>query len=459
MNSDSVKKGIFFLLIILLHYQQPAYSTILISPTNPKINYYGRIDFSKPESPQYNWSGVIIDANFTGPEIGMKIEHPGSFYDIEIDGKTDTVISVKTESEYLFKKGLTEGTHRLRIKLRSENHDIIGTFMGLLVAEGYGLVDLPPKSSRKIEFIGDSYTAGYGIESPGRVCTQEELKKYTNVFKTFATYVTDAFHAQNISLGWSGAGMVKNYDPPTTAKRSAEAFPFYYGRLFGAADTKTWDFSSWIPDLIVICLGTNDYAYNRSPSDNPAPDDSMYIGDYHKFITRILGNYPNASILCVSTGNTSFEKNVRQVVAEQKSIYNNSKVFFASYPTALNNEACDWHPSIDDNKKVAKVLIDTIMKNIGWDTTSTMVEISSANKPSSPHLIGFHVVQSNGVISINTGIESSERIVFFSVDGKKVLQLFTDIKGKCCISRSLLNGKSFVFGNSRLGWRKILAVQ
>jgi lysophospholipase L1-like esterase len=352
--------------VLISFFNKPSSPITLISPSDTKINYYGRLDFANPTAPQYGWSGVIIEASFSGTTIGMKIDHSNSFYDIEIDGKLDTTVNIKTAGEYIFNKKLSENTHTVRIKLRSEDHYTIGTFQGLVLADGKNLSTPPAKPARKIEFIGDSYTAGYGIESPARQCSGDELKKYTNVFKTFTTHVTETFHSQNIVLGWSGAGVVRNYGEGK--KRSDKPFPNYYDFLFGEGNTRKWNFSQWKPNLVVICLGTNDY------STTPVPDDSMYIGDYHKFINRILTNYSSdIPVLCVSTGGVTFEKNVKKVVAEQKSVHNHPKVYFAPYPPNLSNEACDWHPSIDDNKKVANALVDTIMKRIGWDTARTSV--------------------------------------------------------------------------------------
>lgn len=452
MKYASVTNGIIFLFILLVLVQQHTSATMLISPSNPKINYYGRVDFSNPATPQYSWSGVIIEANFTGSEIGMQIDHPGSFYAIEIDGKTDTTVSVTTAGAYIFTTDLSPSTHTVRIKLKSEDHYTGAKFLGLLLADGHGLTDPPPKPLRKIEFIGDSYTAGYGIESSGRVCTSDEIKKYTNVFQTFAQNVTEAFHAQNIVLGWSGAGIVRNYGSST--KRSDDPFPAYYDFTLGAVwNSPQWNSAQWQPDLVVICLGTNDY------STTPNPDDSMYIGDYHKFIARILEKYPDASILCVSTGNATFEQNVKTVIAEEKSTYNHARVFFAPYPSGLNNDACDWHPSIDDNKRIAQVLIDTIMIKTGWDTTSASVVITSKIRRDFSHPAGLHVTQSHDLVSIHSSLVSPEKIVFFSLDGKRVLHLDTDEKGKCSILKSSLPGKSFLIGSVRCGWQKITVMQ
>lgn len=453
MKEKKIILHLFRLITITIIGTQSIFSAQLIPSLNENINYYGRMDFSDPEAPRYCWSGVIIEAAFTGSTIGMKINHKNSYYDIEVDDTFNTIVNITSSGEYIFTENLSDGNHIVRIKLRSEAHYTAASFQGLLIAEGGNVLDAPPKPSRKIEFIGDSYTAGYGVESPGRSCNSEALNKYTNAHSTFAANVTKAFHAQSIILGWSGAGMVRNYGADN--KRSDDPFPTHYDRSLGIVNGNTdWDYSQWKPELVVICLGTNDY------STSPHPDDSMYIGDYHKFIERIRTNYPDASILCVSTGDETFEKNVESVVSEQKSTYGNSKIYSARYPSSLENTGCDWHPNVEDNIKVADVLIEKIMNKLGWDTTETAVRKSYVQKNIPSKHDGLQIIRSqNQVIVKTTGkMPGRQTIHVLSLDGKTILTESTDLIGMCIIPESVLRGNVFAIGNDQIGWKRFIKI-
>ena len=458
MNHTSIRRRLFRIITVTFFVTQSIFSAQLIPPSNSNINYYGRVDFTNPAAPKFCWSGIIIEAAFTGSTIGMKIDHKKSYYDIEVDETFDTLIFVTSSGEYFFTKNLAEGNHIVRIKLRSEDHYTAASFFGLLLAEDGELLSAPLKPSRKIEFIGDSYTAGYGIESPKRECytsqTSDTLNKYTNTNLSFAGNVTKAFHAQSIILGWSGAGMVRNYGANT--KRSDDPLPSHYDRSLGIVEGNAqWDYSSWKPELVVICLGTNDY------STTPHPDDSMYIGDYHKFIARILNNYPDASILCVSTGDATFEKNVKKVVSEQHSVYNNPKVYFAPYPSTMENTGCDWHPNLKDNVKVANILVDTLMKKLGWDTTATSVGKTYTRSDIHPIRQGFQILGSQNQIIVKplSTIPEKQTIHVLSLDGKTIVTKSTDTKGICTIPRSALKGTVFAIGNERIGWKKLINIE
>ena len=436
---------LFFFLLTL--HQLPLFADILIPPDNPQINYYGRFDFSDPLQPRFNWSGAIIEVTFPGPKIGMRIAHNDAYYDIEIDGMLDTTIHTDFNTrEYIFRDDLSEDLHTVRIILRNEGHWGAAIFLGIYLQDDHDLSDAPIKPAQKIEFIGDSHTAGYGIESPGRTCNEDQLNMYTNANLTFAMNVTNAFHAQSIILGWSGAGMVRNYGDSN--KRSSDPYSSHYGQTLGAVDDVEWDFTQWIPDLVVINLGTNDY------STDPNPDDSMYIGDYHKFINKILGNYPDAAIICISGESGAFEDNVKRVVSEQNSEHNHPKVYAVQYPSSLALTGCDWHPSIEDNEKIADVLISTIIEQLNWDTTSSATISESFHRRQQSNYASFSAIQSGNVIHLSSNQQIRPRTPFrlLSINGRVLQERKLSDNHSCSFSLQNISPGLYLIGNKEIGW-------
>ena len=43
-----------------------AMAEIVVSPDSEKIRYMGRVDFTDPKAPRFDWSGIEISVNFTG---------------------------------------------------------------------------------------------------------------------------------------------------------------------------------------------------------------------------------------------------------------------------------------------------------------------------------------------------------------------------------------------------------
>jgi hypothetical protein len=369
-------KAITCLLLLLSAFTASA--EVLIPANDSNINYYGRFDMSTPSKAKFNWSGCIIEASFPGPSIGINMTDGNCDYDIEIDGVVTTVIpTVSSTTKYSISTSLSTGSHTIRVMQRSENHWNAAVFGGFYLADGKALLPTSAKPLRKIEFIGDSYTAGYGNESTSRTCSSQQLRSYTNANKSFGALVTKAFHAQSVVLGYSGAGMVRNYGD--SKKKSDKPFPYYYGTTLGDVGG-TWNFSQWIPDLAVICLGTNDF------STTPYPDDTMYANAYHAFITRVLGNYPSASILCVTTHTGPMDNNLKQIVTAETTSFNHKKVYYAEFPQSLAMSGCDYHPSLADDQAIAKALIASLIKNIGWDTGAVAGIAASRSQVSTQEL-------------------------------------------------------------------------
>ena len=78
---------LFFTIFILSFslYHSSVFADTLITADDPRINFYGRFDHSKADSPKYTWSGSAIEAAFFGPKIGFRIVDGSADYDVEID--------------------------------------------------------------------------------------------------------------------------------------------------------------------------------------------------------------------------------------------------------------------------------------------------------------------------------------------------------------------------------------
>lgn len=446
----------YFTLVLIADFPISSIADTLFTANDPRINYYGRFDFTDPLSPRWNWSGSTIEARFSGPSIGIGLIDGKADYDIEIDGTVDTVLRTKDNIDRYDAGGFTDAMHTIRVIQRSENHTSVATFKGFYLANGKTLGDAPVKPPRKIEFIGNSDLVAYGIESPIRSCNNNQIRFYTNTNLSYGTLIAKAFNAQSTILGWSGKGIVRNSDSPT--KRSSTNFTVYYDRTLGSLDTK-WDFTKWIPDLVIIILGWNDF-YTSSGDPNRLPDDTMYIGDYHKFIAEIYSHYPGTSVLCVSTHIGPLVDYVKRVVTEETSIFQHPKVYFAEYPPddSFTITGCNTHPSINDHRLIAEALIDTVRKKLGWDTG--MVDIKSM-----PHFSGgtvgsrpsFDVNITRHHISISAigPLESQTAISISLFNGRTAFRKKIVSRNGIILSKATLPSGVYLIGSNKLGWKRI----
>ena len=145
-----VKKRLFLLMIPIL----------LIS---------GRFDKSDPEKPVFMYSGCIVRTVFKGTSIAlvMKDDSLRNWFNVILDDSLFVVKADHMDSIYQLASGLKNKKHTLEIIRGTEWHGGNTTILGFYVGGGKKLY-MPEVSDRRIEFIGDSYTCGYGNEGKSR---------------------------------------------------------------------------------------------------------------------------------------------------------------------------------------------------------------------------------------------------------------------------------------------------
>ncbi len=315
-----------------------------VPANDPAIQYTGRIDFTDPAAPRFDWPGILIQANFEGKYIGAVIKDGNNDYNVFIDGKPEAIIVTKTGvEEYTLADNLAEGRHLLTVARRGEGYQGIGVFKGLLLEKSGKLLAPPERPKKKIEYIGDSITVGYGVEGIGVKCPSE--REYKNNSKAFSALSAEALGAEYHIVAISGRGLLKNWGEQK--KESAEPLPFYYDRTLQNDPSIKWDFKKWVPDMAVINLGTNDY------SAQPVPDGDAFKKAYLGLIKRVRENYPSAWIVCVNGPAQAppFPEYFTDVMDTIK----DKKVVRVDIGSLSNDElGCDWHPNEKGARRIAE---------------------------------------------------------------------------------------------------------
>jgi hypothetical protein len=233
------------------------YSTQFIPANHPSIQYYGRWDMSDSLHPKHSWPGVYISAVFNGKSIGIRMSDSVNYYNVYIDGKFLKVFhgTKSCEIDYMLADSLENAHHTLLFSKRNIAFDAVFSVSGLLLADSAELLPPQKKPIRKIEFIGDSFMAGESNEATVQQLEWEARFPVTNIDKGFAPIIARNYHAQYHAICRSGSGMVCDWQGKTDV-----AIPRLFDRTLMEAREPKWDYSQWIPDLVVICLGLNDHS-------------------------------------------------------------------------------------------------------------------------------------------------------------------------------------------------------
>jgi lysophospholipase L1-like esterase len=220
---------------------------------------------------------------------------------------------------------------------------------------------LPQPKSRRIEFIGDSYTVGYGNRSSKRECTREEVHDLTDTQQAFGPLLAKQLNADYRVSAYSGFGIVRNYNGGSPEL----SLPKIYWRAKPDVPATAATPDRWQPQLVVINLGTNDFSTPLNAGERWKSEAELrtdYRKRYAAFIRDLQRSYPGARFILM--GSDQFIGDVRKVAAELESASagNVRAVRFGE----LDLLGCDWHPSLADNRKLANLLEREVTAIVPW---------------------------------------------------------------------------------------------
>ena len=196
-----------------------------IDADDQNIEYIGRFDFSNPKSVRFDWSGVQISTRFEGTSCSMKLKDGNNDYNIFIDGRLHKIIRTTSDTIYVLANGLPNKVHTLLITKRTEALFGLATFEGFILDGGKEIVKPEKDSKRKIEFVGDSYFTGFGIDGDPDCLFSRETE---NSYLSFGPQLARKLNADYSLVAISGSGVTKNYGD--SLRTSEFPLPHYYDR-------------------------------------------------------------------------------------------------------------------------------------------------------------------------------------------------------------------------------------
>ena len=347
----------------------------VIAPDDPLIQYTGRISFTNPKRPAFNYPGVQIIAAFEGTSLKMMAKPRSGYFMAQIDraepfkvafrGERDSVVTLAT--------ALPDGKHTVRLMYIIEGYEFYPEFWGFILDVGKSLVAPPALPSRKIEFVGNSITCGYGNEG---VKKEEHFEYETeNHYYSYASITARNLDAQHWVVARSGIGAYRNYgEAKTGSPRSC--MPVQYEYIGYAYDLKLrdeqtflsekWDFSRYRPDVVCINLGTNDLSTNNY-------DLALLKQGYQKLLKMVREHNPKAKIVLL-TGSMLYNQELKdacqlldEIAAEAKKAGDREVYRFdMAHIDGERFLGNDWHPNIYQDEKMATELTAYLRSLMQW---------------------------------------------------------------------------------------------
>ncbi|MCB0665981.1 MAG: hypothetical protein KDC80_09180 [Saprospiraceae bacterium] len=353
---------LFAFLAISCKLQQ---TTIFIKYTQPEIAYSGRIDSSGGYGVDLYWSGSSIRINFEGESVEalLQDETGDNYYNVIIDNTEPLLLRPDTsERYYLLASQLTSGTHSLEIFKRTEWNRGKTRFEGFRIEGKAKILAKPHDRERKIEFYGNSITAGYAVEDTTGLDRPDST--FTNHYLSYAAMVARHYNAESQCICKSGIGITISWFPLI--------MPDIYDRLVPDDSNSLWDFSLYRPDLVVINLFQNDSWLVNMPErpefkknfGDTAPSDHELILAYEKFIAELRLHYPETPIICALGNMDATKKGSKWMEYIERAAANlhDAKIYTHFFPY----KETPGHPSVEEQELMAQSLIEFIDSTILW---------------------------------------------------------------------------------------------
>jgi len=372
----------------------------------------GRFDTTTdPAKAAFDWSGNAMSARFQGTEVTWGFESAVEIiFEVVIDDGPPEEVILGGRRPKTSTHQLGAGVHEITVVRSSEALFGAGAFTTFTF--GAGGQQLPPtERPRRIEYIGDSITCGYGNEGPNATCpydvvertavaqdgtkTVVKIPRSQNIYLAYGSIAARELSADAVTLCYSGKGVVLNYReqgspegpilkeedrlPPDPDAKTT--IPQYYERTFASdKDSPAWDFTKEPePQVVVVNIGTNDFARDlNQDSIADGIDLGRFQQGYAAFLDVVRRRRPNAHIFIalppmtsdkfpLDDARTNFRNILKSIVAERGRA-GDAKVYFIELVEmgVRYGLGCDYHPNLEVHRIMAQQVAGAIRSKTCW---------------------------------------------------------------------------------------------
>jgi hypothetical protein len=276
----------FVFLSLLATFAFSVAAPTFISASDPLVLWAGRPSLESDGSVSFDWldtsasfvvagigASVTLLTNFSLPSFGTGFHAARVSVLVNDMMAADLMLSPSTHS-YLLTAALPNALNTVTVHYAFEmsysaaNRASKETFsiFGFEAGDG-GSFASPTPLNRRIDVIGDSITGGSMYDRLESVGGDLSLNTGCNPWSppqgmssayTWQSYLSRALRSNTTTVAWSGKGLIHN-----SHCGAGPTMPQLWPQAFASATDELWDFSrASRPDVVIVFLGTNDFACN-----------------------------------------------------------------------------------------------------------------------------------------------------------------------------------------------------
>lgn len=300
----------------------------------------------------YTWPGSSMAFRFSGTSASLELQNDARLrFQVEVDGNRNDLWVEPGLQSYILASDLEDGVHTVKLTRLTESFTAVSSLVAAPSVQGE-LLAPPPAPERTLLFLGDSITAGYGVEGADQTCSYAH--ETSHPLKAYAGLTAEALGADAHLIAWSGIGLWRSYGEETPVSPTMQV---RQGLTLANETQAIWDAARFQPEAVIVNLGTNDF-WNG--------DGGQYEQALAGFLAQLMVDYPTGPIYLVISPMLSGAVREGQASILRAREGGRIKVLDLGLNLASNGFGCDYHPNIVTQQQMADRLIEVLKQDLGW---------------------------------------------------------------------------------------------
>jgi lysophospholipase L1-like esterase len=304
---------------------------------------------------RFGYPGVTLLLAVDGTRLAVDAAGSDrSLVDVIVDGKPAGTLRLAPQvKRYDVFKDAAPGPHKVELVHRSE------TWLGVasiarFTADGTFLA-APPLPQRRILVLGDSVTCGADME---RGAGDKDTPDWWNPRQSYGMLAARALDAQVQLVCHGGRGLVRSWNDRTD---EFQLPAFYDLAIADAAHPVRWQQRDYDADLIVVAIGTNDFAPG-------IPERTAYVDAYTAFLRRLLRDHPHARIALTEGAMLEGGEKATLIgmIREAMARVADPRVHLLAPMAHQTGDAINDHPTTAQHAAMAAELLPQLRRIAGW---------------------------------------------------------------------------------------------